>query len=129
MAFNKLMPCAFAFTTALVLFGAKATADDMSCQDRIISTGSSTYDVQSLCGPPDFVDHRVEMRTVRRPVSVPCNTPQGIGRCIVYVEDSVEVTIEEWTYDFGPQRFVKYLTFEQGRVVAIRAGAYGHKQI
>jgi Protein of unknown function (DUF2845) len=128
MAFDKLMICAVAFTTTLALSATKAAADDMSCQDRIISTGSSAYDVQFLCGAPDFVDHRSEVQTVRRPVSVPCYTPRGIGRCIAYVEDAVEVAVEEWTYDFGPHRFVRYLTFAQGRVVAIRAGSYGHKQ-
>lgn len=128
MAFNKSMTCLCAFIATLTLFGAKAAADDMSCQDRIISPGSSAYDVQFLCGLPDFVDHRVEMRSIRRPLSVPCATPQGVGRCIVYVEDAVEVSIDEWTYDFGPRRFVKYLTFEQGKVSAIRAGNYGHKQ-
>jgi hypothetical protein len=129
MSFDKSMSCLFAFIATLMLCGPKAAADDLSCQDRIVSTGSSTYDVQSLCGPPDFVDHRAEVRTFRRPVSVPCITPQGVGRCIAYMDDSVEVAIDEWTYDFGPQRFVRYLTFEQGRVIAIRAGGYGHKQI
>ena len=93
MAFNKLVSCVFALTTVLALFAAKAAADDMSCQDRIISTGSSAYDVQFLCGAPDFVDHRSEVRTVRRPVSVPCATARGIGRCIAYVEDGDELLV------------------------------------
>lgn len=128
MAFDQAMFRVLPFAIALGSFIDRAAADDLSCQDRIVSPGSSAYEVQTLCGAPDAVAHRTETRTVRRPVSVPCNA-QGIGRCVVFVEDTVEVAIDEWTYDFGPQRFIGYVVFEQGNVVAIRAGSYGRKQI
>ena len=85
MAFDKAMSCAFVFVSAFVLFGDKAAADDLSCQDRIVSLGYSAYEVQALCGPPDAVQQRVESRTVQRPVSVPCAARRGIGRCVVLV--------------------------------------------
>jgi hypothetical protein len=105
------------------LFGGQASAEVLSCQDRLVQPGSSMYDVRSLCGPPDQVDQRSEFRTVRRPIRVPC----GAGWCSTFIEDSVEVTLEEWTYDFGKQRFLQYLTFENGRLIRIKAGGYGHK--
>lgn len=37
----------------------------------------------------------------------------GSGRAL---EQTVEVAIDEWTYDFGPHRFVQHLTFEQGKL-------------
>lgn len=84
MAFDKSMSCVFAFVSALVVCGGlvfsdKAAADDiLSCQDRILSFGSSAYEVQALCGMPDAINQRVESRTVRRPVGVLCNIPRGI---------------------------------------------------
>jgi hypothetical protein len=70
----------------------------------------------------------MEARTVSRPAVVPCRVGYGVGRCTVYVQDTVQVPVEEWTYDFGPNQFIEYVTFEQGRLVHIRSGAYGHKQ-
>jgi hypothetical protein len=60
-------------------------------------------------------------------VSIPCSS-RGGGRCTTIVEDSVEVPVDAWTYDFGPQRFVRFLTFEHGKLIQIDSGGYGHKQ-
>jgi hypothetical protein len=45
----------------------------------------------------------------------------------VVVEDYVVVVVDEWIYDFGPRRFLQYLTFEGGQLVAVRSGPYGNK--
>ena len=42
-------------------------------------------------------------------------------------EYTVEVTIDEWTYDFGSNRFLQFLKFEQGRLVRLQSGSYGQK--
>jgi hypothetical protein len=65
------------------------------------------------------------MRTIRQNIAVPCLS--GQGRCWTVLERSVEVTIDEWTYDFGRQRFIQYLTFEQGQLLHVESGSYGHK--
>lgn len=36
------------------------------------------------------------------------------------------VTVEEWTYDMGPTRFVRFLRFINGRLIDIETGRYGH---
>ena len=41
------------------------------------------------------------------------------------VERIVEVQIDEWTYDFGSTQFVRYVTFEDGRLLRIDTGHYG----
>jgi len=112
----------------LICFGFSATAhadETLRCgEERLVEVGYSAYDVTARCGAPDWVEHRFETRTVSRPVLVPCR----MGRCTVYIQDTIQVPIEEWTYDFGPQRFVYYLTFEQGRLLRIVSGSYGYKQ-
>jgi hypothetical protein len=40
----------------------------------------------------------------------------------------VQVTIDEWLYDFGPSVLVKTLTFEQGRLLRVETGGYGTKE-
>lgn len=90
---------------------AAATDNTMSCKGRIVKVGDAAYRVRTLCGDPDFTQQRVEQR--------------GAGNR--FGARSVELVIEEWVYDFGPSRFVQYLTFEGGRLIAIRAGEYGTK--
>jgi hypothetical protein len=98
--------------------------DGLRCGSKLVSAGDSSGEVRSLCGAPDNVAQHTERRTVRQARSVPC----AAGVCVVMVEDTVEVPVEEWTYDFGPHRFLQFLRFEQGRLVRVTSGGYGHKE-
>lgn len=105
-----------------------ARADSLSCDGRIVSTGDSRYDVRSVCGEPDDVAQHVEYRTARGRVSGPCaRDGSGKLRCADTREEVFEVVVDEWIYDFGKNRFVEYLTFEQGHLLSVREGSYGHK--
>jgi uncharacterized membrane protein len=104
-----------------------AHADSLSCNRRIVSSGDTRYQVRAVCGEPDDAAQRIEYRTARRRVAGPCQREGAKLRCGHTEESVVEVVIDEWTYDFGRNRFIEYLTFEQGRLVAIRTGSYGHK--
>ncbi|HVY27797.1 MAG TPA: DUF2845 domain-containing protein [Polyangiaceae bacterium] len=106
---------------------ASARADSLSCDGRIVSTGDSRYDVKSICGEPDDASQRVEYRTVSGRVAGPCVRENGKLRCSQTREQVVEVVIDEWIYDFGKNRFIEYLTFEQGHLLSVREGSYGHK--
>ena len=118
----------FRLGMALVLgmlgLAAVAQADDsLRCGTRLVVAGDAPYQVKAICGDPDDVQHRMETRTVRRAVTVPCRG----GYCQSFVEDSIQVAVEEWIYDFGRQRFVQYLIFENGRLVRVNSGNYGRK--
>ena len=67
------------------------------------------------------------LKALRQRVAAPCVREAGRVRCEAVVEHTVEVHIDEWTYDFGEDRFVEYLTFEQGQLVRVNEGSYGHK--
>ena len=97
----------------------------MRCQDRLVQVGAAMYEVQSLCGPPDQVTQRVETRSVPRAIQVPCRR----GVCTAWVNDTIEEPVEDWVYDLGRQRFVRYLTFKNGRLVRVREGGYGTKDV
>ena len=103
-----------------------AAANSLRCDNRLVQEGDSQYEVKSLCGQPHDVQQRTEARRVQRAVQRPC--AHGSGSCVVVVDHYVEVVVDEWVYDFGPQRFLQHLTFEGGLLVAIRSGSYGHRQ-
>jgi Protein of unknown function (DUF2845) len=110
----------------LLLYAPGASANGMRCENKLVQAGNTQYEVRSLCGPPDDVQQRTESRRVQRAVQRPC--PNGNGYCSTVIDDWVDVVIEEWTYDFGPSRFLQYLTFEGGKLVLVRSGPYGRKQ-
>ena len=118
---------AASFALAILATSHGARADSLACNGRIVSTGDSRYDVKSICGEPDDASQRVEYRTVRGRVNGPCQRVGGKITCSDTREQVVEVVIDEWIYDFGRNRFIEYLTFEQGKLVSIRTGSYGHK--
>ncbi len=80
------------------------------CGDRIISTGDTKGEVLAKCGEPFYrTSHDEELRE---------HLDETRSRKVV-------VTVEEWTYNFGPQRFLRVITFRNGLVVDIRTGGYG----
>ena len=72
---------------------------NMRCDNGILSLGDSKYDTLTKCGEPAMKD----------------SFPQPVGT------GSATVTIDEWTYDFGPSRFVYKVRLEGGRVVRIES--------
>lgn len=99
-----------------VLHGAGASADSMRCGNKLVATGDTLYDVRGRCGEPAFATRRTELRTVS-------GWSPGVG-----ASRTVEIVIDEWTYDFGPQKFVQHLIFEQGRLLYVVSGHRGQKK-
>jgi hypothetical protein len=102
--------------------GAPARADGFRCPGgKLVRDGDHMLEVQNKCGQPDFVAQRVEKRKVKAKVR------QWVGdhEEEVSEEQVVEVTVDEWTYDLGPQKFIRYVDFENGRVIRVTTGAYG----
>ena len=82
---------------------------------RLVEEGDRPPEVQNRCGDPDTADTREEHRTVRKTVwTVVDGVPVGKE-----VEVTVSVMIEEWTYDLGPNRFIRHLIFENSRLVRV----------
>ena len=94
----------------------RARADTMRCGNKLVSTGDLLYDVRGRCGEPTFARQHVEYRTVS-------GWGPGVGAA-----RTIEVVIDEWTYDFGPRQFVQHLIFEQGRLVSVVSGHRGQKK-
>ena len=106
---------------AIVVLGLLATSPafaTMRCGSKIIGEGVSRSEVAAKCGEPDEV---VTLRSVfRRPVIWTNGRPYFIG------ENYIEVPIEAWVYNFGPNKLMRRVTFEAGFVVEIETLGYGY---
>jgi hypothetical protein len=121
-----LVGVAFFLSATVLAFPDTARADTDSgfrCGGRLIGLGDHAYDVQKKCGEPEAITQKLEKRKVKNKVRRWTN---GVAQDLTE-EREVEVTIDEWVYDFGPHRFVRYVSFEDNRVVNIRSGERGRK--
>ncbi|MGZ8217764.1 DUF2845 domain-containing protein [Methylomagnum sp.] len=88
------------------------------CGNELVYERLLKIEVLQRCGPPSFVDRRVEYRTLS--IGAPGYPAPGLGAAI-----TTPVEIEEWTYNFGPNRFMQWLLFENGRLILIKDLSYG----
>ena len=78
-------------------------ADTMRCGDRLVATGALAAEVIGVCGEP--VDRR--------------------WRRLHWPRGEVRHEIEEWTYNFGPDRLLRVLRFRDGILADIEEAGYG----
>ncbi|MBC3872991.1 DUF2845 domain-containing protein [Undibacterium flavidum] len=100
------------------------------CNTYVIDVGMHKAEIIQKCGNPMTRDQRIERRRlgVRQSNSnlqpAPATPPQVTRNGVDY-EREVEIQIEEWVYNFGPQRFMQLLVFEDGRLKSIQDLSYG----
>lgn len=80
------------------------------CGSRLVGPGQTPDDVYALCGDPTARFTTTEFVTVH------------VGRDL---DVTRPVVVDVWTYDRGPQRFVRFLTFRNGLLVDVAEGSYG----
>lgn len=93
----------------LCLFGIASTAaaDAFRCPNgAIVSTGDNQSIVAMKCDTPTYKVSRVETEAGYR------------GATIV-------ITVEEWTYNEGPNRLVHILTFRNGVLFSVQTAGFG----
>jgi|1185.fasta_scaffold389552_1 hypothetical protein len=118
-----------ALAAAALLAGAPAARAEggFRCGNRVVSEGDHMVDVRRRCGDPDFVAQRVEQRKVKSKVRRRVRDQVGDHEEEVSEERIVDVVIDQWTYDLGPERFVRYVDFEDARVLRVTTGDYGSR--
>jgi len=100
------------------------TASDFSCGSKIITIRNHKYDVLRKCGEPSHVEVWEEVRIKRDLGFRLSETEMASDRWPLLVKELV--TVEEWEYNFGSNRFIRYLRFENGRLIRITEGDYGY---
>ncbi len=93
---------------------ALATAQTLECSDRIVGVGSTQAEVAALCGQPAQVDHKSVFRSV------------AAGQSNLTAGTTIEVQLDTWTYNFGPDKLMQRIRFEDGTVVRIESLGYGY---
>ncbi len=81
------------------------------CDFDIFSLGATSAEIAAQCGKPDLKERRYET----------------ITRKIVGGRKQITVTVDEWTFNLGPTRFMRILTFRNGSLVDIKTGEKGFK--
>jgi hypothetical protein len=108
----------------MLLVFSQVTAADLRCGTRIITLGERKYDVLRKCGEPSNVTSWDEIRTKKEFGTGVLDPDPGFRRWPLWVEELV--TIEEWEYNFGSNQFIRYLVFENNRLIRITEGDYGY---
>lgn len=94
------------------------------CDSFLIDVGMHKAEVLKKCGNPAMRDQKVERRRLGMHQSSPQQStsprPSHSHRHTSEYEHEIEIQIEEWIYNFGPQRFMQLLTFEDGRLSKIQ---------
>lgn len=84
-------------------------ADSFSCEGGIVSTDDRSSDVLAKCGHPDFRDSHQE----------------DVIQRFDDTRHKVTITVEEWTYNLGPNQLTRIVVLKNGGIVEIRTGSYG----
>ena len=112
-----MRPLHSAWTAALVLIALPCAADSFRCGPSLVKDGDAASDVIARCGEPT----QVSSRLVLRPPTV-----WRYGRVVRVAGGDIEVRVETWVYNFGPNKLMQQLEVEDGRVTRMETLGYGH---
>jgi hypothetical protein len=99
-------------SAALAVSG-PAAADSMRCGTKLMTDGDPLDKVQAYCGPPASIERREILR------------PYGYHGGLT-VHSTYEVSVELWTYNFGPHKLMYRLRFEDGLLVDVDTLSHGY---
>jgi hypothetical protein len=104
-------------TAVAATLAAPAHADGMRCGSRLIRDGDARAEVRAFCGEPADVQTRT---ILRRPTTI-------IGGRIFFSGDGlIEIPVETWTYNFGPNKLMRRVRFIDGVVEEVETLGYGY---
>ncbi|MFO7645376.1 MAG: DUF2845 domain-containing protein [Desulfosarcina sp.] len=111
----------------IIFLGFSDPSYAIRCGTKLVSTGETRFEVRHKCGEPDFVESWEEeriQRDFRFSPEFDSDSRRYTGhRSPFLVKETVR--IEEWTYNFGPTMFLRYLRFENGVLTDISSGDRG----
>jgi hypothetical protein len=90
-----------------------------------VSIGDTKSQVVDKCGEPDHIESWEEERIKKDYYYTYDHYRSYEGYREPFLAKEY-VRIEEWTYNFGPTTFIRYLLFEKGRLKKIKDGDKGH---
>jgi hypothetical protein len=117
---SRHLACAFvAACLAIAVPGRSQAVDGLRCGGRLAQGGDTRDAVRKKCGDPSDVTRQ----TIRRR---PSYFHYGV---LYYIGDEViEIPVEIWTYNFGPNKFMRRLRFVDGLLEQVETLGYGYHE-
>jgi len=82
-----------------------------SCDEQYPARGSTKAEVLLKCGEPAGKDSRKE---------------ELLEAIDADTKKKTVITIDEWTYNFGPNKFIRTFEFRNNQLTEIKTGGYGY---
>lgn len=98
---------------AVLALSGPAAADSMRCGSKLMTDGDPSDKVLAYCGEPASIERREILRGY------------GYHRGVT-VHSAYEVSVEMWTYNFGPHKLMYRLRFEDGLLVDVDTLSHGY---
>jgi hypothetical protein len=117
---NMVLSRIFCLRAALLGLSALAAVNPawaFRCGTKLVSEGDTRAQVIAKCGDPVEIDRR---SVLRRP------TVWLHGRPYLLSQDLIEISLEAWIYNLGPNKLMRRVRFEDGVVVDIETLGYGY---
>jgi len=109
----KTMNAGMFLLAGTLAVSAPAAADSMRCGSKLMTDGDPIAKVEAYCGPPAGIERREILRSYSYHRGLP-------------VRGSFEVSVEFWTYNFGPNKLMYRLRFEDGLLVEVDTLSHGY---
>ncbi|MGH8137708.1 MAG: DUF2845 domain-containing protein [Steroidobacteraceae bacterium] len=106
---------AFVILAAIV---GSAQAQNFECGNKLISRGDSIAAVAAICGNPTRADHSS--------IIVSSSVAWVGGHLVQSNTAQTEVPVDVWLYNLGPDKLMRRIRFEDGKVVQIETLGYGY---
>ncbi|MEM9384411.1 MAG: DUF2845 domain-containing protein [Pseudomonadota bacterium] len=104
--------------TGLFLATHQAHGNAMRCGQAVVSVGDHQIEVLKECGEPASIERYPALL-------VPGATVFGDRFYAPFASPLNPVSVEVWTYNFGPRRLMRQVRLEGGAVAEIRTLGYG----
>lgn len=107
----------FRLALLCLLFASPVLAETLRCGNKLVYEGDEAAKVEARCGKPTQISHS----TIFKYPSVWHN-----GRLYRLGDQEVAVPVETWLYNFGSNKLMRKLRFEDGVLMEIETLEYGY---
>lgn len=104
---------------SMLLASAGWAGASMRCGDRVVLDGVTRAEVRARCGAPASIERQDIME-------LPSYLQNG--RRVFFGTEFVAVPVEIWTYNFGPNTFMRRLRFVNDLLLEIDTLGYGYNE-
>lgn len=112
----------FLFLPSLILINSSVAADRyLRCQGRLVSIGDTKEEVLDKCDDPDKRDQWEEDQNSTISQIYDYKNERYMAPKVI----KHPILMERWTYKMGPNKFIRYLYFQNGELIKIETGERG----